>query len=160
MNNFCDAKTACQILNCSDRTLLRYRQQNKHIEGIHWGRNPSGKILYNHVLLNQLITCNGEIDYPDYHKLIQSYQQKLPENQHKKPSPKRVTNLVVLAGWPIRHSFRTECGHYGRWGLPRRPDSCQIPNHAKLKCVGCCKVCDNQSLIQQALVSSSGCWNS
>ena len=54
MLNFCDAKTACKILQCSDRTLLRYRQQNKLIEGIHWGRNPSGKILYNHVLLNQL----------------------------------------------------------------------------------------------------------
>ena len=96
LNNFCDAKTACKILNCCDRTLLRYRQQKRLIEGIHWGRNPSGKVLYNPILLNQLITCNGDINHPDHQKFIQSYQQKLPENPHQKPGPKRVTDLVVL----------------------------------------------------------------
>ena len=98
MNNFCDAKTACQILNCSDRTLLRYRQQNKLIEGIHWGRNPSGKILYNHVLLNQLITCNGDINHPDHQKFMERYLTDLPQNQNQKPGRKQGTNLVVLAG--------------------------------------------------------------
>jgi hypothetical protein len=102
MNNFCDANTACKILNCSARTLLRYRQQNKLIEGIHWGRNPGGKVLYNVCLLDQLITCGGDINHPDHQKFIERYLSEKPENQHQKPGAKqgskRATNLVVLAG--------------------------------------------------------------
>ena len=88
MFNFCDAKTACQILNCYNRTLFRYRQQNKLLEGIHWGRNPSGKILYNHVLLDQLITCGGDIKHPDHQKFMERYLSDRPENQPLKPGTK------------------------------------------------------------------------
>lgn|SRR4028118_900160 len=102
MNNFCDAKTACQILKCSARTLIRYRQNNKLLEGIHWGRNPSGKVLYNSVLLDQLISCNGDINHPDHQRFIERYLGEKPENQPQKPGAKqgskRATNLVVLAG--------------------------------------------------------------
>jgi hypothetical protein len=98
MLNFCDSKTACQILKCCARTLLRYRQQNKLFEGIHWGRNPSGKVLYNSVLLNQLISCNGDINHPDHQKFMERYLSDRPENQPQKPGRKRATDLVVLAG--------------------------------------------------------------
>ncbi|MEG3981823.1 hypothetical protein [Microcoleus sp. D3_18a_C4] len=81
MSNFCDATAAGKILNCSDRTLLRYRQQNKLLEGIHWGRNPSGKVLYNEALLNHLIVCGGSISHPDHQKFIQRYLSDRPENQ-------------------------------------------------------------------------------
>jgi len=84
MNNFCDALEAGKILCCSDRTLLRYRQQNKLLEGIHWGRNPSGKVLYNSILLNQLITCNGDINHPDHQRFIGKYLMAQPENQSSK----------------------------------------------------------------------------
>ncbi len=89
MNNFCDAKTACQILQCSARTLIRYRQQNKLLEGIHWGRNPSGKVLYNSVLLNQLISCNGNINHPDHQKFMERYLSDRPENQPLQPGRKQ-----------------------------------------------------------------------
>jgi hypothetical protein len=98
MSNFCDAIEAGKILCVSDRTLLRYRQQNKLLEGIHWGRNPSGKVLYNSVLLAQLITCNGDINHPDHQRFIERYLSDRLENQHQKPGPKRATDLVVLAG--------------------------------------------------------------
>jgi len=102
VNNFCDAKTACKILNCSDRTLLRYRQQNRLIEGIHWGRNPSGKVLYNSVLLDQLISCNGDISHPDHQRFMERYLSDRPENQPLKPGPKpgRKTggNRVAVVG--------------------------------------------------------------
>ena len=106
MLTFCDAKTACQILNCCARTLLRYRQQNKFLEGIHWGRNPSGKVLYNSVLLNQLISCNGDINHPDPQKFMERYLSDRPENQPLKPGTKpgrkqgsmRGANRVAVVG--------------------------------------------------------------
>jgi hypothetical protein len=98
MNNFCDAIEAGQILCVSNRTLIRYRQQNKLLEGIHWGRNPSGKVLYNSVLLSQLVTCNGNINHPDHQKIIESYLSSRPENQPLKPGRKRATNLAIVAG--------------------------------------------------------------
>lgn len=98
MNNFCDAKIACKILSCSDRTLLRYRQQGKLLEGIHWGRNPSGKVIYNQHLLENLIFCGGDINHPDHQKFIDRILNERPENQHQKPGRKRATNLVIVAG--------------------------------------------------------------
>lgn len=97
MSNFCDAIEAGKILCCSDRTLLRYRQQNKLLEGIHWGRNPSGKVLYNSILLNQLVACNGDINHPDHQRFMERYLSSQPENQPMKPGRKRVTNLAVVA---------------------------------------------------------------
>ncbi|SRR6476469_3173922 len=101
-NSFCDAKTAGKILNCSARTLMRYRQQNKLIEGIHWGRNPSGKVLYNSVLLDQLISCNGDISHPDHQRFMERYLSDRPENQHQKPGRKQGTkqgaNRVAWVG--------------------------------------------------------------
>jgi hypothetical protein len=103
MNNFCDANTACKILNCSARTLLRYRQQNKLIEWIHWGCNPGGKVLYNSVLLNQLISCkNGDISHRDYQRFMERYLSDRPENQPLKPGRKQGTqqgaNRVAVLG--------------------------------------------------------------
>jgi hypothetical protein len=94
--NFCDATTAQKILGCSARTLLRYRQQNKLLSGIHWGRNPSGKVLYNQDLLNNLIVCGGDTNHPDHQKFIQKYLNSLPENQPQKRG--RKTNQAVAAG--------------------------------------------------------------
>ncbi|MDQ2096805.1 MAG: hypothetical protein QQW96_04060 [Tychonema bourrellyi B0820] len=86
--NFCDANEAGKILCCSDRTLLRYRQQNKLLEGIHWGRNPSGKVLYNSVLLEQLVICNGDVTDPEHQRFIERYLSDRPENQNLKPGRK------------------------------------------------------------------------
>lgn len=97
MNNFCDAIEAGKILCCSDRTLLRYRQQNKLLEGIHWGRNPSGKVLYNQVLIEHLIICGGAVDHSDHQKFIERYLSSRPENQPIKPGRKRVENLAIVA---------------------------------------------------------------
>ncbi len=94
--NFCDATMAQQILRCSGRTLLRYRQQNKLLSGIHWGRNPSGKVLYNQELLNNLIACGGDISHPDHQKFIQKYLESLPENQPQKRG--RKISQAVAAG--------------------------------------------------------------
>jgi len=88
MDNFSDANTACKILKCCARTLIRYRQNNKLLEGIHWGRNPSGKVLYNSVLLDQLIMCNGDINHPDNQKFMERYLSDRPENQPLKPGTK------------------------------------------------------------------------
>ena len=38
------------IFGHSTRSVIRYRQQNKILEGIHWEPNPGGKVLYNSVL--------------------------------------------------------------------------------------------------------------
>ena len=95
---FCDSNTAAKILGCSDRTLFRYRQEGKLIEGIHWGRNPSGKVLYNSVLLNQLIRCGGKVNHPDHQKFIQRYLESLPENQPMKRGKKAATNQAVVVG--------------------------------------------------------------
>lgn len=95
MNNFCDATAAKQILNCSDRTLLRYRQQDKLLEGIHWGRNPGGKVLYNPELLSQLVTCGGNINHPDHQRFIEKVLCDRPENQPLKPGRKRAVNLAI-----------------------------------------------------------------
>lgn len=162
MLNFCDAKTACKILQGSTRSLIRYRQQNKLLEGIHWGRNPSWKVLYNSVLLNQLITCNGDINHPDHQKFMERYLSDRPENQPLKPGTKpgrkqgsmRGASRVAVLGWRVRHNFRRAFGHRGRWGLRSPPGSCQLPNHAKSKCVWCYTVSDNQSPILPMLVSS------
>ncbi|MCC3459764.1 MAG: hypothetical protein JGK33_08840 [Microcoleus sp. PH2017_11_PCY_U_A] len=81
MTNFCDSKTAEEILNCSKRTLIRYRQQQRLLEGIHWGRNPSGKVVYNADLIKNLVMCGGSIEHPDHEKFIQQYLDSLPENQ-------------------------------------------------------------------------------
>lgn len=97
MSNFCDATAARKILNCSDRTLLRYRQQDKLLEGIHWGRNPGGKVLYNSELLSQLVTCGGNINHPDHQRFIQRYLSDRPENQPLKPGRKRAANLAIAA---------------------------------------------------------------
>lgn len=75
---------------------MRYRQQKKLIEGIHWGRNPSGKILYNPILLNQLISCNGDINHPEHLSFIQRYQMELPQNQHLKPGSKPGKNQAIV----------------------------------------------------------------
>jgi hypothetical protein len=98
MNNFCDAIEAGKILCCSDRTLLRYRQQNKLLEGIHWGRNPSGKVLYNQTLIEHLIFCGGVVGHSDHQKFIQKYLSDRPENQPLKPGRKRAVNLAIVAG--------------------------------------------------------------
>jgi hypothetical protein len=98
MLNFCDANTACQILNCSDRTLLRYRQQNKLWEGIHWGRNPSGKVLYNQELIEHLIFCGGAVEHSEHQKFIQKYLSDRPENQPFQPGRKQVGNQAIVAG--------------------------------------------------------------
>ncbi|MGB8690842.1 MAG: hypothetical protein WCD53_26430 [Microcoleus sp.] len=97
MSNFCDATQAGKILCCSDRTLLRYRQQNKLLEGIHWGRNPSGKVLYNQVLIENLIICGGEVTHPDHQKFLNKYLSSRPENQPIKPGRKRVENPAIVA---------------------------------------------------------------
>lgn len=97
MNKFCDAIEAGKILCCSDRTLLRYRQQNKLLEGIHWGRNPSGKVLYNQVLIEHLIICGGEVTHSDHQKFIEKYLSSRPENQPIKPGRKRVENPAIVA---------------------------------------------------------------
>jgi hypothetical protein len=44
-NDFCDTETACQILGCSSRSLVRYRSQGKLLENIHYARNPGGRIV-------------------------------------------------------------------------------------------------------------------
>jgi hypothetical protein len=106
MNNqpaeFCDATVAGVILGCSDRTLLRYRQQNKLLFGIHWGRNPSGKVLYNINLLNHLIVCGGNVNHLDHQRFIERYLSNRPENQPQKPGPKlgkkRAVNLAIVQG--------------------------------------------------------------
>ena len=97
MNKFCDAIEAGKILCVSDRTLLRYRQQNKLLEGIHWGRNPSGKVLYNQTLIEHLIICGGTVEHPDHQKFIERYLGTRPENQPIKPGRKRVGNLAIVA---------------------------------------------------------------
>ncbi len=84
MNNFCDSQTAEQIMNCCKRTLIRYRQQQRLLEGIHWGRNPSGKVVYNADLIRNLVMCGGSIDHPDHCKNIQQYLNYLPENRQNK----------------------------------------------------------------------------
>ena len=90
---FCDSKTAKNILKCSDRTLNRYRQQGKLLFGIHWGRNPGGKVLYNQSLLRHLVACGGDINHSDHQAFIQRYLAALPENQPSKPGRKvAVTN--------------------------------------------------------------------
>ncbi len=89
--NYIDVRKACYILGCSDRTLLRYRQQNKLLQGIHWGRNPSGKVLYNQQLLENLVICGGEIAHPDHQKLIDRCLADRPENQKKKQAKYPVT---------------------------------------------------------------------
>jgi hypothetical protein len=61
---FCDSKVAEKILNVSEQTLLRYRKQNRLIEGIHWGKNPSGEILYNQQLIEYLIIGGGDLNNP------------------------------------------------------------------------------------------------
>lgn len=98
MNNFCDAIEAGKILNCCNRTLIRYRQQNKLLEGIHWGRNPSGKVLYDSELLEQLITCGGNVHHPDHQKFIERQLSDRPENQPQKPGRKRAVNPAIVAG--------------------------------------------------------------
>jgi len=101
-SDFCDAKTACQILQCCARTLIRYRQPNKLLEGIHWGRNPSGKVLYNSLLVNKLIMCNGDINHPEHQKFMERYLNDRPENPPLKPGRKQGikqgTNRVTVAG--------------------------------------------------------------
>ena len=97
MNNFCDAIEAGKILNCSDRTLIRYRQQSKLLEGIHWGRNPSGKVLYNSDLLFSLINCGGDVTHPDHQKFIERIMCDRPENQPQKPGRKRAVNPATVA---------------------------------------------------------------
>lgn len=95
---YCDGLTAKKILGCSDLTLIRYRQKGKLLEGIHWGRNPSGKVLYNSVLLNQLIRCGGDVNHPDHQKFIQRYLESLRENQPMKRGRKAATNRAIVVG--------------------------------------------------------------
>jgi hypothetical protein len=68
-----------------DRTLLRYTQQGKIHQGIHWGKNPSGKVLYNPDLLGQLILYGGDVNHPDRQKVVEKYLNNRPENQAEKP---------------------------------------------------------------------------
>ena len=95
---FCDSDVASKILGCSRRTLLRYRQQGKLLTGIHWGRNPSGKVMYNRLLLNNLVNCGGDIKHPDHQTFIQQYLQSLPENQPLKRGKKAAGYLATAAG--------------------------------------------------------------
>ncbi|MCU0546822.1 MAG: hypothetical protein MUE44_32435 [Oscillatoriaceae cyanobacterium Prado104] len=88
MSNFIDAIGACKILNCSSRSLLRYRQQGKLLEGIHWGRNPSSKVLYDRELLENLVVCGGDVNHPDHQKFIQRILLDRPENQNQKKKQK------------------------------------------------------------------------
>jgi hypothetical protein len=91
---FCNTKIAEQLLNVCDRTLLRYRKENKLLEGIHWGKNPSGQILYNQQLIEHLIMCGGDVNNPDHQKFIQRFVNDRPENQPLKPGRKRISNLA------------------------------------------------------------------
>lgn len=92
--NFISANVACQILNCSERSLLRYRNQGKLLEGIHWGRNPSGKVLYHQDLLLNLVSCGGDINHADHQKFIQRVLSDRPENQQKKSRKVQATVAV------------------------------------------------------------------
>jgi len=94
---FCDSKVAGKILNVSERTLLRYRKQNRLIEGIHWGKNPSGKILYNQQLIEHLIICGGDLNNPEHQKFIQRYLSARPENQPLKRGRKQAINQAIVA---------------------------------------------------------------
>lgn len=94
---FCDSKIAEKLLNVSERTLLRYRKQNKLLEGIHWGKNPSGKILYNQQLIEHLIICGGDLNNSEHQKFIQRYLSARLENQPLKRGRKQAINPAIVA---------------------------------------------------------------
>lgn len=96
MADFCDSQTAEQIMNCCKRTLIRYRQQQRLLQGIHWGRNPSGKVVYNVDLIRNLVMCGGSIDHPEHQKFIQQYLESLPENQPRNQSRKKARATVAV----------------------------------------------------------------
>lgn len=99
MQQFCGSEEACKILGCSLRSLLRYRTDGKLLEGIHYGKNPGGKIiLYNIKLLNHLASCSGNVSDPGHQIAIAKYLADRPENQKKKPGRKPGGYLEVLAG--------------------------------------------------------------
>ncbi len=94
---FCDSKVAEKLLKVSERTLLRYRKQNRLIEGIHWGKNPSGKILYNQQMIEDLIICKGNLKNPEHQKFIQRCLSDRPENQPLKRGRKQAIDRAIVA---------------------------------------------------------------
>lgn len=90
MNDFCDTKTACQILGCSASSLFRYRKEGKLLEGIHYGKNPGGRIvMYNIELLNHLVSVGGDVNDRSHQQAIAQWLADRPENQPKKAGRKR-----------------------------------------------------------------------
>ena len=75
-----DAKAACEILICSDRTLLIYRQNNQLLEGIHWGRSPSVNVLYNSDLLFYRSIVVAMLPCPNHQRFIEIILCSRPEN--------------------------------------------------------------------------------
>ena len=99
MNEFCNSETACQILGCSIRSLLRYRSEGKLLENIHYARNPGGRIMmYNIELLNHLVSVGGDVTDRSHKAAIAQWLADRPENQPQKPGRKRAKNLTVVAG--------------------------------------------------------------
>jgi hypothetical protein len=98
MNDFCNTKAACKILDCSATSLYRYRKEGKLLEGIHYGGNPGGrKILYNVELLNHLVSCGGDVNDRSHQQAIAQYLASRPENQPQKRGRKRAGHLQVVA---------------------------------------------------------------
>jgi hypothetical protein len=89
-NDFCNTETACQILGCSSRSLLRYRNEGKLLENIHYARNPGGRIvMYNIELLNHLVSCGGNVADRAHQRAIEQWLATRPENQPQTRGRKR-----------------------------------------------------------------------
>lgn len=84
LTEFCNTDQAMQILQCSRTTLNRYRKQGRLLAGIHWGKNPSGFVVYFRPLLEHLVICGGDANSLDHQRFIQQWLENRPENQNRK----------------------------------------------------------------------------
>lgn len=87
MNDFVGTTQLKQAVSVGKNTLIRLREENKLLEGIHYVRIPGGrKFLWNIELVKDFFVTGGGISHQ---QAIDAYLYSLPSNQPKKVGRKR-----------------------------------------------------------------------
>ncbi len=87
MNDFVGTTQLKQAVSVGKNTLIRLREEQQLLEGIHFVRIPGGrKLLWNLELVKDFLMTGGGISHQ---QAIEAYLHSLPSNQPKKVGRKR-----------------------------------------------------------------------
>lgn len=79
---FLTEEQAAEILQVSDRTLQRYRQNGTHQKGIHYQKMPGGGIRYINVMLQDWMM---NLDDPEAHQqAIEEFRKQSAGNRRRR----------------------------------------------------------------------------